>query len=75
MRRGSVIVLVWVAFLADLMVGAGLLLSKDDTAFAVGVTMVLAACLGMAAVTLWYYVQQRRRAGTPARGERGGSDR
>lgn len=62
-RRGAVLVFVWVAFLADLMVGAGLLLSKRALLFNLGVAMVLAACLGMAGVTLSYYVQQRRRAG------------
>ena len=64
-RRGAVLVLVWVAFLADLMIGAGLLLSKRALLFNIGVAMVLAACLGMAGVTLYYYVQQRRRASPP----------
>lgn len=64
-RRGAVLVLVWVAFLADLVIGAGLLLSKRALLFNVGVAMVLAACLGMAGVTLYYYVQQRRAADSP----------
>lgn len=68
MRRGTVIVLVWLAFLADLVLGAGFLLSKDRALFAIGVAMVLGACLGMAAVTLSYYVQQRRRETAPKQG-------
>lgn len=69
MRRGTVIVLVWLAFLADLIVGAGFLLSESETFFVVGIAMVLGACLGMAGLTLWYYVQQRRgrSAATPPR--------
>lgn len=67
-RRGAVLVLVWVAFLADLMIGAGLLLSKRALLFNVGVAMVLAACLGMAGVTLYYYVQQRRATTPPKQG-------
>ncbi|MEK6975679.1 MAG: hypothetical protein AABY18_04975 [Candidatus Thermoplasmatota archaeon] len=63
-RRGSTLVLVWVLFLADLMVGAGLLLSQRTALFVTGLAMVLAACFGMAGVTLYYYVQQRR-ATTP----------
>lgn len=67
-RRGAVLVLVWVAFLADLVVGAGLLLSKRALLFNVGIAMVLAACLGMAGVTLYYYVQQRRATTPPKQG-------
>jgi drug/metabolite transporter (DMT)-like permease len=59
-RRGNVILLVWVAFLADLFVGAGLLLSKRAALQTAGIAMVLGAALGMAGLTLWYYVQQRR---------------
>lgn len=63
-RRGAVLVLVWVAFLADLLIGAGLLLSTRPALFVTGLAMVLAACLGMAGITLYYYLQQRR-AQTP----------
>lgn len=59
-RRASLLVVVWVAFLLDLIVGAGLLLSDKPRFFLTGVGMVLAACLGMAGVTLYYYLQQRR---------------
>jgi len=61
-RRGAVVLAVWVAFLADLLVGAGLLLSQRSALQTVGIAMVLGAALGMVALTLWYYVQQRRRA-------------
>jgi hypothetical protein len=68
--RSVVLLLVWVAFLADLMIGAGLLLSKRALLFNIGVAMVLAACLGMAGVTLYYYVQQRRASTPPKQGSR-----
>ena len=67
-RRSTVLVIVWAAFLADLMVGAGLLLSDRAGFFIAGVAMVLAACLGMAGVTLYYYLQQRRAATSPKQG-------
>lgn len=59
--RSAVILLVWIAFLADLLIGAGLLLSRDATLRNVGLGMVLGAALVMAGFTLYYYVQQRRR--------------
>lgn len=59
--RSVVILLVWIAFLADLLIGAGLLLSRDATLRNVGLGMVLGAALVMAGFTLYYYVQQRRR--------------
>jgi hypothetical protein len=64
-RRSVLLLVVWVAFLADLMVGAGLLLSDRAALFATGLAMVVAACLAMAGVTLFYYVQQRRAPATP----------
>ena len=67
-RRSTVLVVVWAAFLADLMVGAGLLLSDRPSFFIAGVAMVLAACLGMAGVTLYHYLQQRRAATSPKQG-------
>lgn len=63
-RRGLVLLVVWVAFLADLLVGAGLLLSKDPTLNAVGLAMILIAAGALAALTLWFYVQNRRRSRT-----------
>lgn len=60
--RSLVLLAAWVAFLADLMVGAGLLLSRDATLRSVGLGMVLGAAAVMAGFTLYYYVQQRRRA-------------
>lgn len=62
MRRGTVIVLVWLAFLTDLIAGAGFLLSDRDAFFVAGIAMVLGACLGMAGLTIYYYLQQRRAA-------------
>jgi uncharacterized membrane protein len=64
-RRGLVILLVWVAFLADLLVGAGLLLSKDGTLNAVGLAMILVAAVALSGLTLWFYVQNRRKAAPP----------
>lgn len=61
-RRGGILALVWLLFLADLVVGAGFLLSDRQAFFVTGLAMVLAACLAMAGTTLYYYVQQRRRA-------------
>ena len=63
-KRSTALVVVWAAFLLDLMVGAGLLLSDKPSFFIAGVAMVLAACLGMAGVTLFYYLQQRKAATT-----------
>ena len=64
-RRGLVILLVWVAFLADLLVGAGLLLSKDGTLNTVGLAMILVAAVALSGLTLWFYVQNRRKAAPP----------
>lgn len=63
-RRGAWLLVVWVAFLADLLIGAGLLLSSRAALFRTGLAMVLAASLGMTGVTLYYYLQQRRRPAT-----------
>lgn len=67
-RRGSMLVLVWLLFLTDLVVGAGFLLSERTAFFVAGLAMVLAACLGMAGVTLYYYLQQRRASAPPKQG-------
>lgn len=64
-RRGLVILLVWVAFLADLLVGAGLLMSKDATLNTVGLAMILLAAAALSGLTLWFYVQNRRQAARP----------
>jgi uncharacterized membrane protein len=64
-RRGLVILLVWVSFLADLLIGAGLLLSKDATLNAVGLAMILIAAAALSGLTLWFYVQNRRKAAPP----------
>ena len=64
-RRGLVILLVWVAFLADLLVGAGLLMSRDDTLNTVGLAMILVAAVALSGLTLWFYVQNRRGAAPP----------
>lgn len=65
-RRGLAILLVWILFLADLLIGAGFLLSERQALFVTGLVMVLAASLGMAAVTLWAYLQNRRRSDKPS---------
>ena len=59
-RRGLVLLIVWVAFLADLMVGAGLLLSSRQLLQTTGLAMVLGAALAMTGLTLWFYLQNRR---------------
>lgn len=64
-RRGLVITVVWLAFLADLMVGAGFLLSTDDGLNTVGLAMILVAATALAGLTLWFYVQNRRKAAPP----------
>lgn len=64
-RRGLVILVVWVAFLADLLVGAGLLLSKDAALNTVGLAMILVAAVALSGLTLWFYVQNRRGATPP----------
>ena len=61
-RRGLVILVVWVAFLADLLVGAGLLLSDDARLNTLGLAMILVAAVALSGLTLWFYVQNRRRA-------------
>ena len=63
-RRGLLLLVVWVAFLADLLVGAGLLLSKDPTLNTAGLAMILVAAGALAGLTLWFYVQNRRRSRT-----------
>lgn len=67
-RSGTVVVVVWAAFLLDLMLGAGFLLSKRPALFWTGLAMVLVACIGMAGFTLAYYAQQRRAAAPPKQG-------
>lgn len=63
-RRGLVILVVWVAFLADLLIGAGLLLSKDAALNTAGLVMILVAAAALSGLTLWFYVQNRRKART-----------
>ena len=63
--RRLTLLIVWVAFLADLLVGAGLLLSKDKALNTVGLAMILVAASALAGLTLWFYVQNRRRAAPP----------
>lgn len=61
-RRGVVLAAAWVAFLADLLLGAGFLMSRDGTLRAVGLGMIGAAALVLAGLTLAFYWQNRRRA-------------
>jgi hypothetical protein len=64
-RRGLLLLVVWVGFLADLLVGAGLLLSERASLQAVGLLMIGLAATVLGALTLWYYVQNRRGAAPP----------
>jgi uncharacterized membrane protein len=59
-RRRLALLVVWVAFLGDLLAGAGLLLSDHPALRTTGLLMLLAAVLAMVALTLWFYVQNRR---------------
>ena len=53
---------VWVLFLADLLLGAGFLLSASGTLRAIGLGMLIGAALALAGLTLWFYLQNRLRA-------------
>jgi hypothetical protein len=63
-RRRWVLLVVWVAFLADLLVGAGLLLSERAALRTAGLAMIGLAAAVLVGFTLWFYVQNRRRAKT-----------
>jgi hypothetical protein len=65
MAKRAVLVVVWVAFLADLLVGAGLLLSQGAALRTAGLAMIGGAAVTLVAFTLWYYVQNRRGAAPP----------
>lgn len=60
--RRVLLLAVWVAFLADLLVGAGLLLSQREVLRTVGLVMIGAAAAVLVGFTLLFYVQNRRRA-------------
>jgi len=64
--RGWLVALVWVAFLADLLVGAGLLTSARPALRGVGLAMLVGAAVVLAGLTLWFYLQNRRSAGPKA---------
>lgn len=63
MARRLVLLAVWVIFLGDLLAGAGLLLSPKAELRTVGLVMLLSAVLAMSALTLLFYVQNRRQKG------------
>ena len=63
--RRAILWVVWLAFLADLLVGAGFLLSERATLRAIGLLMIGGAAFVLGALTLWFYVQNRRKAGPP----------
>jgi hypothetical protein len=63
-RRGLVL-LAWVAFLADLLVGAGFLMGSHAWMRTAGLAMLGGAVAVLAGLTLWFYVQNRRRASPP----------
>lgn len=65
-RRGLLLLLAWVAFLGDLLVGAGLLLSQRESLRTAGLVMLLSAVAAMSALTLWFYVQNKRRSADPS---------
>lgn len=60
--RRVILLVVWVAFLADLLVGAGFLLSQRDVLRTAGLLMIGAAAATLVGFTLLFYVQNRRRA-------------
>jgi uncharacterized membrane protein len=59
-RRRTLLLVVWVSFLADLLVGAGLLISRDERLQAVGLGMIVLAALVLVGLTLAFYLQNRR---------------
>jgi hypothetical protein len=61
--RRVVLLVAWTVFLGDLLVGAGLLLSPKEDLRTVGLAMLLSAVLAMSALTLWFYLQNRRQKG------------
>lgn len=65
MAKRVVLVVVWVAFIADLFVGAGFIVSGDGTLRAIGLLMIGGLAVVMGALTLWFYMQNRRRASPP----------
>lgn len=62
MARRAVLWAVWLGFFADLFAGAGLLLYGEGAAQTVGLLMILGAAAVLAGFTLWFYVQNRRKA-------------
>lgn len=64
-QRRLILLGVWIAFLADLLIGAGFLISGDDTLRAVGLLMIGGSAFVLGALTLWFYVQNRRGASPP----------
>lgn len=64
-RRGIGLLVVWVLFLADLLVGAGLLTSSHEARRTVGLVMLGSAAVALSGLTLWFYVQNRRGASPP----------
>lgn len=64
-KRRVILLVVWIAFLADLLIGAGLLLSGDATLRAVGLLMIGGSAFVLGALTLWFYVQNRRGVAPP----------
>ena len=65
MAKRWVLLVAWIAFLADLLIGAGLLLSQDAALNTVGLVMIGSAALVLVGFTLWYYLQNRRGAAPP----------
>ena len=64
-KRSVILLVVWIAFLADLLVGAGFLISGDETLRVVGLLMIGGSAFVLGGLTLWFYVQNRRGAAPP----------
>lgn len=64
-RRALALLGIWIAFLADLLIGAGLLLSDDAGKRNLGVGMMLLAVLVLVGLTLLFYARNRRLAQPP----------
>lgn len=67
-RRTLAIAGIWVAFLADLFLAAGLLLSDRPGRRTLGLALILGAAAILVGLTLWFYIGNRRSAQPPASG-------
>lgn len=65
-RRTLALVGIWVAFIANLFLAAGLLLSDNPGRRTLGVALILGAAAILVGLTLLFYVKNRRQVQPPA---------